>query len=117
MGYFYGGVVQKLVSVLPVEPVFLQCRSKFDQLSPTKSSINDRKFDGNYWGGTENTTIIQIVTVQFHPTHSHHLINGLRFSLEFEVGQRDKIVTCDRADSPLTPNYRVPNGHITNFLP
>ena len=104
MGYFYGGVVQKLVSVLPVEPVFLQCRSKFDQLSPTKSSINDRKFDGNYWGGTENTSTFQTVTVQFHPAHSHHLVNGLRFSLNLEAGQRDQIVTCDRMDSPQAPN-------------
>ena len=117
MGYFYGGVVQKLVSVLPVEPVFLQCRSKFDQLSPTKSSINDGSFDGNYWGGREYLSAIQWLTVPFDPTHSYHLINGLRFSLEFEVGQRDQIVTCDRADSPLIPNDRVPNGYITNFLP
>ena len=87
-------MVQGVVSIRDIQP------------RPTKSSFND----GNYWGGTENTTIIQIVTVQFDPTHSHHLINGLRFSLEFEVGQRDQIVTCDRADSPLTPNDRVPNG-------
>ncbi len=36
--------------------------------------------------------------------------NGLPFSLELEVGQRDQIVTCDPADSPLTSNSASPNG-------
>jgi len=29
------------------------------QPSPIKSSINDGSFDGNYWGGTGNTSTIQ----------------------------------------------------------
>ena len=29
------------------------------QHRPTKSSINDGKFDGNDWGGTEITCVIQ----------------------------------------------------------
>jgi hypothetical protein len=44
------------------------------QPRPTKSSTSDGKFDGNYLGGTENISIIQLVTVLFDLTHSHHLI-------------------------------------------
>ena len=81
------------------------------QPRPIKSSINDGSFDGNYWGGREYLSAIQWLTVLFDPTHSHHLINGLQLSFVFVVCQCDQNVTCDRADSPLIPNYASPNEH------
>jgi len=59
----------------------------FVQPHPIKSSTFDGSFDGNNMAVVRLHTPFQWLTDQFDPTHSHHLINGLRGSLFFEVGQ------------------------------
>ena len=86
----------------------LRCVPLFVQPHPTKSSTFDGNFDGNYMAGTRLHEPFQSLTDQLDPTHSHHLINGLRRSLFVEVGHCDHIVTADRADSLRTPGCPAP---------